>query len=348
MPTFAHDRLRGFGGLVFAAAGVPASEARIVADALVDANLAGHDSHGVMRLPYYVRWIESGDFVPGAQLTVVDEAAAFAVVDGGWGFGQVQGRRAMEIAISKARDAGAATVAGRNCTHLGRLGDYPRMAADRGLAATMYINTHGAGRLVAPFGGIDRRLSANPIAIALPRPDAPPIVLDISTCKIAEGKIRNMQIEGKPVPKGCIIDSEGRPATAASDFYGPPRGALLPMAGHKGFGLGLASDILAGAISGAGCSRADASRIGNGFLMHVLDVERLRGCAEFFADVEALVSYVKSSRLAPGFDEILVPGEPEERTASERRRHGIPLPDGTLETLNETATRVGVPALRAI
>lgn len=347
MPVFTHDQLRRFGETVLEAAGVPPAEAQLVTRALVDANLAGHDSHGVMRLPSYVGWIESGDFVPGAPLKVISEGDAFAVIDGGWGFGQVQGRRAMEIAIEKARNAGTSTVSGRNCAHLGRLGDYPRMAAEQGLAAVMYINTHGGGRLVAPFGGIERRLSANPIAVGIPRANGRPIVLDISTCQIAEGKIRNMNVEGKPVPEGCIIDSEGRPTRDASKFYGPPEGALLPIAGHKGFGLGLAFDVLAGAISGAGCSRADGKRVGNAFLMHVLDIERLRGIEAFAMDVESLVEYVKSSRLAPGFDEILVPGEPEIRTEEQRRAKGIPVPDGTVEDLNELAARFGKTGLSA-
>ena len=345
MPVFTHERLRQYAAPVFEAAGVPSDEARIVTDALVDANLAGHDSHGVMRLPSYINWIEAGDFVPGAPFEVAAEADAFAVVDGHWGFGQVQGRRAMEIAIEKARKAGAATVSGRNCTHLGRLGDYPRMAAEQGLAAVMYINTHGAGRLVAPFGGIERRLSANPIAIAVPRANEQPIVLDISTCQIAEGKIRNMNVEGKPVPAGCIIDSEGAPTTDAAEFYGPPQGALLPIAGHKGFGLGFVFDILAGAVSGAGCSRADAKRVGNGFLMHVINIDLLRGASDFSLDVEALIEYVKSSKLAPGFDEILVPGEPELRTEADRRANGIPVPDGTVENLNEVADKYSVAGL---
>ena len=345
MAQFTHDQLRQFGTRVLEAAGAPNYEAGIVADALVDANLAGHDSHGVMRLVSYVSWIEAGNSQPGAPFEVVAEADAFAVVDGNWGFGQVQGRRAMELAIAKARQAGASTVSGRNCLHLGRLGDYPRMAAEQGLAAIVYINTHGAGRLVAPFGGIERRLSANPVAIGAPRKKAKPIVVDMSTCQIAEGKIRNMRVEGKPVPEGCIIDSEGSPTTDANEFYGPPQGALLPIAGHKGFGLGLAFDILAGAVSGAGCSRPDATRVGNGFLMHVIDVEMFRDAGEFLGDVEGLVDYVKSSKLAPGFDEILVPGEPELRTEAERRENGIPVPEGIVEALNELAAKYGAAGL---
>ncbi len=345
MPTFTHDQLRLFGASVFEAAGVSPAESRVVTDALVDANLAGHDSHGVMRMDSYLRWIKAGDFVPGAPFTVVAEGDAFAVIDGGWGFGQVQGRRAMELAIEKARKSGTSTVSGRNCTHLGRLGDYPRMAAEQGLAAVMYINTHGAGRLLSPFAGIERRLSANPIAIGIPRKNERPIILDISTCQIAEGKIRNMNVESKPVPEGCIIDSDGNPTTDASKFYGPPQGALLPIAGHKGFGLALAFDILAGAISGAGCSRPDAKRIGNSFLMHVLDVDRLRGIEDFSLDVESLIEYVKSSQLAPGFDEILVPGEPELRTEQERRANGIPVPDGTVKALSVLAAEYGVSGL---
>ena len=163
------------------------------------------------------------------------------------------GQEATRIAIGKARKTGSVTVSGRNFCHMGRLGDYPAMAAREGMVGIMFINTHGGGKLVAPFGGIERRLSANPIAIAVPRRGAGPIIVDVSTCKIAEGKIRNMQTADQPVPEGSIIDADGNPTTDANAFYGPPQGALLPIAEHKGYGLGLIGDILAGALSGGGC-----------------------------------------------------------------------------------------------
>jgi uncharacterized oxidoreductase len=342
MPVILAPELKEISRQVFRAAGATEDESAIVGGALVEANLAGHDSHGVLRIPEYVRWMEQKLVNIGASMEVALETDAFAVIDGGWGFGQVIGRQAMQLAIDKAARAGVATVSGRQCCHLGRIGDYPIMAAERGMAAIMFVNTHGGGKLVAPFGGIERRLSANPISIGIPRRSGGPIVLDISTCAIAEGKLRNMLHSGTPVPAASIIDAEGRPSTSATDFYGPPQGALLPFGGHKGFGLGFVTDILAGAISGAGCSRPDANRVGNSFLVTVIDIDRVRGREAFDRDVEGLVEYVKSSKLAPGFDRILAPGEPEELERERRLKSGIPINEEIWRQIAETGARYGV------
>lgn len=345
MPTFFAPQLKSISQRILEAAGATHEDAITVGDALVDANLAGHDSHGVIRIPEYVRWMEQKLVNTGAEMQVALESDAFAVIDGNWGFGQVIGRKAMNLAMEKALRVGAATVAGRQCCHLGRIGDYPAMAARRGMAAIMFVNTHGGGKLVAPFGGIERRLSANPISIAVPRPSGEPIVVDISTCAIAEGKLRNMLHGNRPVPPGCIVDAEGQPSTDPGDFYGPPPGALLPFGGHKGFALGFVTDILAGAISGAGCSRPDATRVGNSFLVTVIDIERTRGRDAFDQDVDNLVEYVKSSKLAEGFTEILVPGEPERREQAAREKSGIPVHEETWRQIAETAQRYRVDAL---
>ena len=346
MPTLPAAELTAFSSAVFVAAGARDEDAQIVSESLVGANLVGHDSHGVMRLPFYVEWMEKGWVNTQATFKVVTEAGSFAVIDGDWGFGQVMGRKATKLAIRKARENGTAIVAGRQCCHMGRFGEYPAMAAEAGMAAVLFANTHGGGKIVAPWGGVERRLSANPIAIGIPRKNASPIVVDVSTCTIAEGKIRNMRTAGEPVPEGCIIDAEGNPTTNAADFYGPPEGALLPFARHKGFALGLAGDILAGALSGAGCSNPDTQRVGNSFMLTLVDVEQVRGSEPFHDDVDGLVDYVKSSRLMPGVSEILMPGEPEERTRVERAAGGIPVHPGTWDNLCRTAEKYGVAAPR--
>ncbi|MBZ5516966.1 MAG: Ldh family oxidoreductase [Acidobacteriia bacterium] len=342
MRTIQHLRLRKIAAGILEGAGATAQEAAIVSDALVDANLDGHDSHGMVRLPEYVRWMERGVIVIGAQIQVLDETGVFAVIDGNWGWGQVVGRQAMEVAIEKASKAGVGMVSVRQCSHLGRAGDYPLMAARRGMAAIMFLNTHGAGRIVAPWGGRERRLSANPIALSVPRSSGEPILVDISTCAIAGGKVRVALHSKKSVPPNCIIDAEGRPTTNPADFFGPPEGALLPFGGHKGFALALLSDILAGALSGAGCSRPDATRVGNSFLAIVIDIPRFRDRKAFDADVDQLVEYVKSSKLAPGFTEILIPGEPERRERAHRERDGIPIDEETWRQIHETASRYGI------
>lgn len=342
MPVFTATQLAKVAENILHAAGAMPEEARIVADALVEANLEGHDSHGVVRVPEYVTWMEKKDIVSGAKLEIVKETDSFAVMNGHWGWGQVVGRQVMEIGIKKALHAGSVTISVSQCCHIGRIGDYPLMAARAGLAAIMFVNTHGGGKLVAPWGGRERRLSANPISIAIPRSSSPPILVDISTCAIAGGKITIAHNSGKSVPPGCILDSEGRPSTNPADFIGPPQGALLPFAGHKGFALSLATDILAGAISGAGCSRPGADRVGNSFTATILDPAQFRDLAAFDQDIDQLVEYVKSSKLADGFSEILIPGEPERQERERREREGIPVDDETWRQIRETAERYRV------
>ncbi len=344
MPNFNAPQLATLAANIFQAAGATPDESRIVADALVEANLEGHDSHGVVRVPEYVVWMEEKNINIGAHMQVVKETESFAVMDGNWGWGQVVAREAMEHGIKMASRAGSVTISVSQCCHIGRVGDYPLMAARAGLAAVMFVNTQGGGKLVAPWGGRERRLSANPISIAIPRTSSRPILIDISTCAIAGGKVTIAYNSGKSVPPGCILDSEGRPSTNPADFIGPPQGALLPFAGHKGFALSLATDILAGAISGAGCSRPTANRVGNSFTATLLDPAQFRDRGAFDHDVDQLVEYVKSSKLAEGFNEILVPGEPERRERERRERDGIPVDDETWRQIRETVTRYGVKA----
>ena len=241
-----------------------------------------------------------------------------AVMEGGWGFGQIIGLEAFEVAIEKARKTGVGIIAVSRCGHIGRVGHYPYLAAEQGLVTVMFVNTHGGGKLAAPWGGRGRRLSANPISVGIPRKDDEPLVLDMATSAIADGKLKDMLNRGVPAPAGCIVDADGNPTTDPADYVGPPEGALLPFGGHKGFGLSFVIDILAGALSGAGCSRDGVNRIGNGFLAIVIQPGQLRDSDGFFADVAGLVQHVKGSELAAGFDEILAPGEPEIRTRQQR------------------------------
>ena len=343
MPTLSAAQLRKLSAETLRAAGAIAEEAEIVADALVEANLEGHDSHGIVRVPEYVGWMEEGRINHGAKMEIERETAAFAVINGNWGWGQVIGRKAMEVAIQKASDVGVGVVSVHNCNHLGRAGDYSTMAAKRGMAAVLYLNTHGGGKLVAPWGGRERRLSANPITAAVARSTGEPFVLDISTCAIAGGKLHIMRNTGKPVPPNCIMDAQGRPTTNAADYFGPPEGALLPMAGHKGFGLALMCDLLAGALSGAGCSRPTTTRVGNAFFGVVVNIPMFRGRQAFDADVNQLMDYVQSCPLAPGFDEILIPGEPERRTRRQREKEGIPVDEATWAEVAAAANKYRVP-----
>jgi len=344
MPIFTADYLRQVAAEVFVKVGVPQDEADTVADALVEANLMGHDSHGVIRVMQYVQMIRDGLFVPGAPRTVVQERAATAVLDGGWGFGQVVACWAAGICIEKAKQYGVASVTVRRCNHVGRLGAYPTMMAQQGLIGAMSVNGGGAAQYMPPWGGRAGRLSTNPLSFAIPT-GGHPIVVDMTTTVVAEGKVRVKRNRGEPCPEGWITDAQGNPTTDPNDFYGPPRGCILPfggIVGHKGFALGLVVEILSGILSGAGYPNEEPKRLNNGVWMLGINIADFVDPATFRAQVNDLVRYLKTSPLAPGFTEILMPGEPEYRQVEKRKQEGIFVDDETWRQLTELAESVGV------
>jgi hydroxycarboxylate dehydrogenase B len=320
--------LRAFVAEVFRATGSDSGEARIVGDHLVDANLAGHESHGVIRVSKYVDWHAKGMVIANQHSLVVRESPCNAVIDGQFGYGQVIGLEAMDLAIGKAQQSGLCAVAIRNAGHLGRIGAWAEQVAHAGLASVHFVNTSGFGILVAPHGGTDRRLSANPIAAGAPGADGAPLVLDMSTSAIAEGKIQVAKNRGELLPPGCTIDSEGRPNRDPTVFYGPPVGALLPFGGHKGYGLSIFCEIFAGALSGGQTTNpqnATAGRLVNNMLSVVFDAESFCGAETFKAEIGCLAAWVKASPPAAAGEEILLPGEIERRTRARLERDGIPL-----------------------
>ncbi len=351
MPTFVADKLREFSIDIFERVGVPHTEAEIVSDHLIDASLAGLDSHGVLRIPQYVNAIQvERKIVPGAKLEIVRDTTSGLLINGNFGFGQVIAHQAMELAIQKARETAISAVSVYNCFHTGRLGSYTAMAADEGLIGMMMVNAGGCGQWVAPFGGIAKRIGTNPISIGVPTGEGDPIVVDIATSTAPEGKIRALHNRGAEVPEGFIIDHQGQPATNAADFYGPPAGALLPLGGalgYKGFGLGLIVDIMAGGISGIGCCRPGAPQEpdSDGVFMIAIDIGQFTPLEEFYPRVTQLIEHVKSSPPAPGFSEVLVPGEPEARQKKHRTVHGIAVDETTWSQIQEIADKLGVAEL---
>ena len=248
-----------------------------------------------------------------------------------------------EVRFVTSVDNESPVIALRNAGHLGRIGAWPLMAARAGKLSVHFVNTSGAGILVAPFGGIERRLSANPIAAGIPRAGKSPLVLDMSACTIAEGKIKVALNRGVPVPENCIIDSRGQPTTDPNAFYANPPGAILPIAGHKGYGLAVLCEILAGALTGGGCSNpANADRLANGMLSIILDPSIFQTDTAFAAEIERFIEWVKSSRTTVEGGEILMPGDVEERTKATRLRDGIDLDATTWSQIVEAAESVGV------
>jgi len=332
MPILTADQLKRVSCKIFEAMKVPAEEAKIVSEFLVNSNLMGHDSHGVIRVPQYVNLIKKGDIVPGAKMEIVRETPSSAVLNGNWGFGQVLGKKAMEIAIEKAKIKSVATVTMSQSNHIARLGEYPVFAVENNMIAMIMVNNHGAAQYMPPWGGIERRLSPNPMAVGVPTGKYDPVILDITTAVVAEGKVRVKLNRGEQLPEGWIIDSEGNPTTDPKKLYGPPVGAILPfggITGHKGYGLSFIVDILAGALSGAGCSRVDAPRFGNAVFITVINVEDFIPIDEFKSHVDGLIEYVKSSKKMQGVSEILYPGEFEAKEKKKRLENGVFVEDET-------------------
>jgi uncharacterized oxidoreductase len=326
MPNFACHELETLVASAFERAGAPAAHAQLVANHLVEANAIGHDSHGVLRVPQYCRAIECGELVPNASPVLIRETPAGAVMDGRQSFGQVAVAAAMKLTIEKARHNSVAAVTLRNCYHSGRLGAYSTLAADAGMIGIVMVNAGGGGQSVAPFGGSARRLATNPFSIAAPTAGEFPLVLDIATSMAPEGKIRDYSLRSEKLPEGWIVNANGRPSCDPDEFYGPPVGSLLPLggqAGHKGFGLALMIDVLAGGLSGAGCCRDEVVPARDGVLLIALDVKQFSDETHFYDQVRQMIAYVKSCPPAPGFVEVFVPGEIEFREAQKRRRLGI-------------------------
>ncbi|MEM7231198.1 MAG: malate/lactate/ureidoglycolate dehydrogenase [Planctomycetota bacterium] len=343
MKRWKHEPLRGLITELFETCGCETQEARCVTDHLVDSNLAGHDSHGVLRAPYYVDYVRRDQVRPNQSMEVVFRTDSFAIVDGQFGFGQIIGEQAMALGIEMAGRSGLAAIAIRNSGHLGRIGDWALQTTAAGMASFHFVNTSGFGLLVAPFGGVDRRLSANPLAAGVPVAGQRPVILDISTSAIAEGKLKVARNAGESIPPGCVIDHEGQPTTSPADFYADPPGALLPFGGHKGYGLSIVAEFFAGALTGNGCTDPDnAERLLNGMFTIVVDPRRLPKELGFDEEVRRFIDYVKSSRRTPGVDEILLPGEIEDRTREDRLKNGIPLDDSTWSTIVEACQEAGV------
>ncbi|CAK9019586.1 Glycerol kinase (ATP:glycerol 3-phosphotransferase) (Glycerokinase) (GK), partial [Durusdinium trenchii] len=344
MPILNANQLKQLGGRILEAAGVSPADAEIVASELAEANLVGHDSHGVMRLMQYVQMIEEGFVKPGGEFEVVKEAPAFAVIDGHFNFGQVTASRALALGIEKARSAGTATIMIRNCNHVGRLGSYTHRAAREGLAALMSVNAPGPGG-VSPFGGVERRLGTNPISMAAPSGDDA-LVLDMTTSATAEGKLRVAHQKGESVPDGMIIDGLGKPSIDPAAYYTKPYGSILPLGGpllgHKGYGMAVMVDVFCGIISGSGVGRTDLPRGATGVWLQLIDIQQFLPMEEYGEWMGRYREHIQGCPKAPGVKEILLPGDIETRRRQEREESGVPIPDETWRQLTELAGRLSV------
>ena len=329
---------------IFAARGVPEDDAAFIASMLIRANLRGHDSHGVIRVPQYVAALQRGTLNPKPQMKLVVDTPTLAILEGDGGFGQVVARRGVGLAIERARAHGLAAVALRGANHVGRLADYAEMAAAQGLIGLLWANARG-GLNVAPWGGAARRLGTNPHAVAVPGPNGTVAMShDFASSVWAEGKLRVKFNRGEKVPPGIMLNGKGEPSTDPREYYSDPVGSLLTAGAHKGYGLSIAIEILGGILSGAGAASGEPSVFRNGTLIVCLDPARFLPLADFHAQVAALLEWVRATPLAAGAEEILIPGEPEARTERERRAAGVTIDDETWRQIRAVADEVGVHA----
>ncbi|HVN33841.1 MAG TPA: Ldh family oxidoreductase [Casimicrobiaceae bacterium] len=334
-------KLVDFVAAIMRGAGCGPEEAATVARRLVDSNLVGHESHGVLRVAKYLEWVRDGTLKPNATPSVVFENASVAIIDGHRGFGQVIGEFAGGIGIAKAEIQGIAMVGLTNCGHLGRVGDWADLAAEAGQVSLHFLNTSGALR-VAPYGGSDRRLSTNPISIGVPVAGRDPVVLDVTTSTVAEGKLMVAVNKGEHVPEGWIIDKDGAPTTEPADFYAG--GALLTVGGHKGSGLSIVTDLLAGAVSSGRSSDPDDTILRNNMLSIYIAPEVYDPDGNVPREARRFVEFVTASKPAKPGEPVLAPGDIERRNRAARLASGVPIDDKTYEDLVAAAASVGIDA----
>jgi uncharacterized oxidoreductase len=330
---------------IFRALGASDEVSAQVAWSLVESNLAGHDSHGVIRVPWYVRAAQEGTIHPNAEIRVAKESASTALLDCGFTYGQVAATRGMELAMKKARQHDIGMVVLQHCGHIGRLGEYVVTAARQGMMGMVYCNGSRAKGLVAPFGGIDRALGANPIAWGIPGggegDDIPeqPVFLDYATSACAQGKIAVARDEGKSIPEGWLLTKHGQPTTDPNEQFDD--GVMLPFGGHKGYCMGTLIELVCAGIAGVAFPLQPNYQWDQGTVITAVDIAAFQPLSDFRAKVAEFRRRVKETPRAPGVDEILVPGEPEWRSKAQRERDGIPLPERTWASIGEAAESVG-------
>jgi LDH2 family malate/lactate/ureidoglycolate dehydrogenase len=337
MPIVGHESLRRICQEVAVAVGTPADIALAVTESLVEANLAGHDSHGMLRLPWYVRSIREGTIHADARPAVISRSGATAVVDGSLGWGQPAARLAAQTALELAADSGVGAVTIVNCNHIGRLGEYVASMARAGMIGIALCNS---SPVVAAYGGFRPVLGTNPLAWAAPRADGkPPVVLDFASSIVAEGKLRVARAKGEALAPGLIVDANGAPSLDPADFYAG--GALHTFGLHKGSGLSVMIELMARGLAGVDLSQPE-HRGHNGTLMLALRIGSFAPEQQFFGAAERLLGQINASPAAAGFDSVLLPGEPELRMREQRMVDGIPMAQSTWDELVALAAECGV------
>ncbi len=344
--TFRADALRAAVRAVVVAAGSNDGEADAVAANLVEANLRGHDSHGVGMVPRYIDAVLEGGLAVNAHVAVRQDSGALLTLDGRQGYGQVIGHEAMALGAARAKEHGVCVVGLAHSHHLGRIGHWAEQCVEHGLVSIHFVNVLSRP-IVAPFGGRDARLGTNPFCVGIPRPGGEPIVLDFATSKIAQGKTRVAYNKGVAIEPGTLIDDRGEPTTNPRYTVVEPIGALLPFGEHKGSGLALICELLGGALAGgatAGPVSDGRRRVLNSMFSVIVDAERLGTAANLAREMESFVAWTTASPPAAGVERVLTPGEPERAMRAARLAGGVPIDAVTWGEIVAAGGKVGLAA----
>ena len=334
-------------------------EAKTIAERLCGSNLKGHDSHGIVRVPRYVEWMERDWVFPNIESELVIDAGALACLDAKQGFGQVAGERAVDEGIARAKKHGVSVVGLKNSGHLGRIGDWAERAADAGFVSFHFVNVRGS-LLVAPFGGTDRRGSTSPLAIGIPSKGKEHIILDMATSTVAEGKVMVAQKGGKPLPQGALIDSSGNLTINPEVMYGKisddevpdsenGSGAITAFGLHKGSGINFMMEMLGGALTGSGVSAGiddkEKRKFANGMLSIYISVEKMVDLDYFSKEVQSYADFVRASPASDKNGKVLIPGDKEIITNNDRLANGLPVAPIVWENIKQTAQKLEIPNL---
>ncbi len=338
-----HKALENLVSLIFQSSGSSIEEAEKISNHLILSNLVGHDSHGIIRVPRYIMWLKEGKVNANVKPEIVNDGENIILINGKGGFGQVVGHFATNLGIQRSRENGCAIIAIKNSAHLGRIGHWAEIAALEGIISIHFVNTSGLGLLVAPFGSYERRFSTNPFAAGIPVPNSKPFLLDFATSVVAEGKMQVALQGGKPLPEDSLIDKFGQFTNDPRVVYGnvgnnpldqrSGKGAIRPMGDHKGSGLSFLCELLGGALTGGGAGKLGETKLRNGMLSIFIKPESVTETDSYQNELKRYLDFFKSAKPAIPGDEVLMPGELEEKTKETRIKQGIQIPEKTWQQL---------------
>ena len=343
MPTFSHHYLHSVCHRLLTSNRVKEEHAQLIAEHLVSANLSGHDSHGIIQLLVYIDRIEKSHILPDAPITILNETATTARINGNWGFGYVVTTHAMEMAISKAKTSNVGVISIFQQSHIGRLATYSIAAAHEGMIGFITADSGRTVKNVVPYGGKESRLGTNPLCMAFPSNLPGPFCIDLATASVAKGKVDLAKQRGESIPLGWIIDKNGQPSTDPNDL--DLGGSILPIGGdqgYKGYGLSVMVEVLSGILTGLGFGVDPKGIHNDGCFVMAINIEAFRSLKSFTKDITEFAAYLQATPLAPGAHRVYYPGELEYITTLERKDKGIFVEDATWQRITSLIKQYGI------